>query len=84
MAQEMEMKSIEMLLIGLDVPYESYAAGDVFQVSNPKTGNRAGTIVNAHTHFEWTNATDDKEYKLSAQEVITSLYHWHAGLQTTP
>jgi len=80
MAMEMEMKSIELLLIGLAVPYESHAEGDVLFVSNPKTGSRAGTIVNVHTHFEWTNETDGQVFNLTAKQVIEGLYRWHAAL----
>ena len=76
-----EMVAIELLLIGLAVPYESYAHGDVFFVFNPITGERAGTIVDAFTHFEWTNATDDRTYELTGKAVIESLCHWHATLQ---
>ncbi len=76
-----EMAAIELLLIGLGVPYESYVHGDVFFVFNPKTGERAGTICDARDHFEWTNATDNQTYELTGQAVINGLLRWHKTLQ---
>lgn len=76
-----EMAAVELLLIGLGIPYESYVQGDIFFVSSPKTGERVGTICDKRDHLEWTNAADDKTYELTCQALIDALLRWHKTLQ---